>query len=327
VILLIGGATILCGLIVAHLLVGRSELGMGDTLRALSGSSAVRSHETIVFRYRLPRVLVGIGAGALLALSGALLQAVMRNPLAEPGTAGVGSGAALGVVVSLILFPGNDFATAAALIGAVASGAMLFLVGRRSLAVAGILIGAVLGVVTSLLLVVDGKPMGVVLRWLIGSLNARTQADWDSLWPWVLALTAAGLFLAPAANVLSLGDIAATGLGVRPSHTRFALLAIAVIAAATAIAAAGAVAFVGLMAPHAARALVGADHRDLIPVSVVFGAICLSGADLVAFSITLDLPGAGPAVSGLPVGALTALLGAPYLIWLVRREHHVRRQH
>jgi iron complex transport system permease protein len=81
------------------------------------------------------------------------------------------------------------------------------------------------------------------------------------------------------------------------------------------------------MAPHAARALVGADHRDLIPVSVVFGAICLSGADLVAFSITLDLPGAGPAVSGLPVGALTALLGAPYLIWLVRREHHVRRQH
>ena len=92
------------------------------------------------------------------------------------------------------------------------------------------------------------------------------------------------------------------------------------IAAAAAVTAAGAVAFIGLMAPHLARILVGGDYRDLIPVSMVLGAIGLSAADLLAFSITLDLPGSGPAVTGLPVGAVTASLGAPYLIWLARRE-------
>ena len=88
----------------------------------------------------------------------------------------------------------------------------------------------------------------------------------------------------------------------------------------SAITAAGAVAFVGLMAPHAARAVVGGDHRDLIPVSMIGGSVLLSAADLLAFSVSLDLPGSGPNVSGLPVGAVTALLGAPYLIWLIRKE-------
>jgi iron complex transport system permease protein len=318
--LLAGGAVVLVVLVMAHLLIGRSDLGAADTFRVLTGTSDARAHEVIVLKYRLPRVLVGMGAGVLLALSGALLQAVIGNPLAEPGTTGVGAGAALGVVVAILAFPQQDMAAIASLVGAVVAGVLLYLVGRRSLAVAGILLGAILGAVTSLLLVVDAQPMGVVLRWLIGSLNARTQSDWNALWPWVLVLGVAALLASSRVNVLSLGDITATGLGLRTAPTRFVLLMVAVLAAAAAVTAAGAVAFIGLMAPHLARILVGGDYRDLIPVSMVLGAIGLSAADLLAFSITLDLPGSGPAVTGLPVGAVTASLGAPYLIWLVRRE-------
>lgn len=318
--LLAGGAVVLVALVMAHLMIGRSDLGAADTFRVLTGTSEIRAHEVIVLKYRLPRVLVGMGAGVLLALSGALLQAVIGNPLAEPGTTGVGAGAALGVVVAILAFPQQDMAAIASLVGAVAAGVLLYLVGRRSLAVAGILLGAILGAVTSLLLVVDAQPMGVVLRWLIGSLNARTQSDWNALWPWVLALGASALLASSRVNVLSLGDVTATGLGLRTARTRFVLLMVAVLAAAAAVTAAGAVAFIGLMAPHLARILVGGDYRDLIPVSMVLGAIGLSAADLLAFSITLDLPGSGPAVTGLPVGAVTASLGAPYLIWLVRRE-------
>ena len=318
--LLAGGAVVLVTLVMAHLLIGRSDLGAADTFRVLTGTSDVRAHEVIVLKYRLPRVLVGMGAGVLLALSGALLQAVVGNPLAEPGTTGVGAGAALGVVVAILAFPQQDMAAIASLVGAVAAGVVLYLVGRRSLAVAGILLGAILGAVTSLLLVVDAQPMGVVLRWLIGSLNARTQSDWNALWPWLLVLVVCALLASSRVNVLSLGDTTATGLGLRTARTRFVLLMVAVLAAAAAVTAAGAVAFIGLMAPHLARILVGGDYRDLIPVSMVLGAIGLSAADLLAFSITLDLPGSGPAVTGLPVGAVTASLGAPYLIWLVRRE-------
>ncbi|MDV7132954.1 FecCD family ABC transporter permease [Williamsia muralis] len=318
--LLAGGTVVLVVLVMAHLLIGRSDLGAADTFRVLTGTSDARAHEVIVLKYRLPRVLVGMGAGVLLALSGALLQAVIGNPLAEPGTTGVGAGAALGVVVAILAFPQQDMAAIASLVGAVVAGVLLYLVGRRSLAVAGILLGAILGAVTSLLLVVDAQPMGVVLRWLIGSLNARTQSDWNALWPWVLVLVVCALLASSRVNVLSLGDVTATGLGLRTARTRFVLLMVAVLAAAAAVTAAGAVAFIGLMAPHLARILVGGDYRDLIPVSMVLGAIGLSAADLLAFSITLDLPGSGPAVTGLPVGAVTASLGAPYLIWLVRKE-------
>lgn len=314
------GMTCIAGLVILHLVSGRSELGATEVIRVLTGTSEVRAHEIIVRNYRLPRVLVGLVAGALLALAGVLLQAVMRNPLAEPSTTGVGSGAALGVVVSILVLPAPGTAPLASLLGAAGAGLALYLLGRRSLAVAGILIGAVLSAVTSLLLVVDAQPMGVVLRWLIGSLNARTTDDWNRLWPWAIVLIPAGLLCASRANALVLGDATSTGLGIRPHRTRMLLLAIAVLATATAVTAAGAVAFVGLIAPHAARAALGGDHRRLIPVSVIGGAVLLSAADLLAFSASIDIPGSGPDVSGLPVGAVTALVGAPYLIWLIRKD-------
>ncbi|AIY19564.1 iron chelate uptake ABC transporter family permease subunit [Pimelobacter simplex] len=315
-----GGLLAGLALVLAHLLTGRSDLPAGEVVRALVGRSEHPAYEVIVLDYRLPRVLVGLGAGALLAVSGVLVQAVVRNPLAEPATTGVGAGAALAVTGTLVLWPGHPLVYPAALLGALATGAVLYVVGRRSFAVAGVLLGAVLAAVTSLLLVVDSAPIGVVLRWLVGSLNARTPVDWAQLWPWLVVVLPVAWLLASRLNVWALGEPAAIGLGLRAGPFLAVVLLVAVAAAAAAIAAAGAVAFVGLVAPHVGRLLVGADHRLLVPVSAVLGAVLLSLADLAAFSVSVQLPGLATDVSGVPVGAVTALLGAPVLISLVRRE-------
>ncbi len=309
------------GLVLGHLFLGRSDLPAADVVRVLTGQDASPAVEIIVLRYRLPRVLVGLGAGALLAVSGVLVQAVVRNPLAEPATTGVGAGAALVVVATLVAWPGHHLAHPAALLGALLTGAVLYAVGRRSFAVAGVLLGAVLAAVASLLLVVDSAPIAVVLRWLVGSLNARTPEDWALLWPW-LGLVPLAWLLASRLNVWALGEPAAVGLGLPAGPVVAVVLLVAVASAAAAIAAAGAVAFVGLVAPHVGRLLVGADHRLLVPVSAALGALLLSLSDLVAFSVSVQVPGVATDVSGVPVGAVTALLGAPVLISLIRRENH-----
>lgn len=308
------------GIVLAHLLIGRSDLPAPEVVRALVGRASHPAYEVIVLDYRLPRVLVGLGTGALLAVSGVLVQAVVRNPLAEPATTGVGAGAALAVAGSLVLWPGHSLAHPAALLGALATGTLLYAVGRRSFAVAGVLLGAVLSAATSLLLVVDSAPMAVVLRWLVGSLNARTPHDWTLLWPWVVVLIPLAWLLASRMNAWALGEQVAVGLGLRATTTVAMVLLVAVASAAAAIAAAGAVGFVGLVAPHVGRMLVGPDHRLLVPVSATLGAVLLSLADLAAFSVSVRLPGLATDVSGVPVGAVTALIGAPVLISLVRRE-------
>lgn len=308
-------------LVLAHLFLGRSDLPPAEVVRVLTGRASAPAYEIIVLDYRLPRVLVGLGAGALLAVSGVLVQAVVRNPLAEPATTGVGAGAAFAVVVTLVLRPGDQLAYPAALLGAVLTGVVLYVVGRRSFAVTGVLLGAVLAAATSLLLVVDSAPIGTVLRWLVGSLNARTPEDWALLWPWLVVLGPAAWLLASRLNVWALGEPLAIGLGVRPGPLVAVVLLVAVGGAAAAVAAAGAVAFVGLVAPHVGRLLVGSDHRLLVPVAAALGALLLSLADLVAFSISVQVPGLATDVAGVPVGAVTALIGAPVLISLVRKEH------
>lgn len=319
-VLLSGAALVAVGLVLAHLFVGRSEVPAGEVVGTLLGRASAPAYEIIVLDLRLPRVLVGLGAGALLAVSGVLVQAVVRNPLAEPATTGVGAGAALAVVASLLVWPGHQAAHPAALTGALLTGAVLYAVGRRSFAVTGVLLGAVVAAVTSLLLVVDSAPVGTVLRWLVGSLNARTPEDWARLWPWLVVLLPAAWLLVSWLNVWALGRPAAVGLGARPELVVGLTLLVAVAAAAAAVAAAGAVAFVGLVAPHVGRLLVGADHRVLLPVAAALGALLLSAADLLAFTVSVRLPGVDTDVAGLPVGAVTALLGAPVLVSLVRRE-------
>jgi iron complex transport system permease protein len=171
------------------------------------------------------------------------------------------------------------------------------------------------------LLIRNTEALGSILLWLIGSLNGRVWTHWALLWPWALVALPLGLLSAGLANALQLGDEIAGGLGLAIERARAVLLAIAVLLTAGAIAVVGAIGFVGLIGPHLARRLVGEDARRVFPVSVVLSAGLLLGADTLAQLLTLNPPFATtPYRAGLPVGAVTALLGAPFFLYLLRQK-------
>ncbi|SHF58304.1 FecCD family ABC transporter permease [Streptoalloteichus hindustanus] len=273
--------------------------------------------ERIVLELRLPRVLVGLGAGACLGIAGAVMQAVLRNPLAAPEATGVGSGAVLGAVV-VTVFGGAATSPvgviATAVLGGVVGGGVLWVIAARAgsdpvrLAVVGVLVSAVLAGLTLVLLTARPQLAGSMTRWLVGSLNGRTWEHWAALWPCLLAVAVAAVLLAPVLEVLAVDDDHARVVGLAVGPWRSAVLLLAVMATAAAVATTGALAFVGLLAPHAARSWVGADPRVAVPVSAVFGAGTVTAADSLA-----------QAVPGVPTGAVTALLGACVLVMVARR--------
>lgn len=312
---------------IAHLFVGTADLGPGDVVAALTGADGPARR--IVVDLRAPRTLVAIVAGAMLGLAGALLQAITRNDLAEPGLLGIGPGAVLGVVATLqvggLAVPRSALPLAAVVGGGLAA-LTVYLVGWRGhldplrLVLSGVLVGAVVSSGSALLLLGGGEAMGSVLRWLVGSLHARTWTDWHLLWPVASAALLAGLATARTANVLALGDPTPTTLGMRTEGARLALFLGAAVLTAGAVAVVGGLAFVGLLGPHLARRLVGDDATRLFPIAALLAALVLVAADVVATGVTLQLP--VPALSNrttLPVGAVTSLLGAPLLLVLLVR--------
>jgi iron complex transport system permease protein len=328
-VLAVGLLTIV-GLFVVYLGVGAVALAPGDVLLALLNRATDPVHRQIVWELRVPRALVGTVSGALLGLAGALLQAITRNPLAEPGLTGVSAGGVL-AAVSWLTYGTGGTATLPfiAVLGGAAAGACVYLLARNRsgstnpmhIALVGVLVSAVLSAATSLLLIRNTEALGSILLWLIGSLNGRVWTHWALLWPWALVALPLGLLSAGLANALQLGDEIAGGLGLAIERARAVLLAIAVLLTAGAIAVVGAIGFVGLIGPHLARRLVGEDARRVFPVSVVLSAGLLLGADTLAQLLTLNPPFATtPYRAGLPVGAVTALLGAPFFLYLLRQK-------
>lgn len=277
--------------------------------------------EAIFWSVRFPRVLLAALVGGGLGMVGAALQAVFRNPMADSGLLGVGSGAALGAVLALRLgFAGEVFlalsaaAFAGAMVAVLAVYALAHASGRptlHGLLLTGLAVSALAGAATSILLVAtDEFRVKAVLFWLAGGLEGRS-------WPHVrlaAALIAAGgallVALARPLDVLSLGEEEAAALGLRVHATRLLLLALAALVAGTATAAAGSVPFVGLVAPHALRPLVGPLGRRLLPASFLGGALLVTLADAASrtFSPHVDLP----------LGSLTAFVGAPYFLVALR---------
>ncbi len=324
--LVLGLGLVLLGVLVAlHISIGTVQATPTQVLDALLGRPVDRVVRTVVWDLRLPRALIAVLAGAMLALAGALLQATTRNPLAEPELTGASAG---GVFLAVIWIsqvfgpvrfgpPGFELAVMAT-VGSLAGGALVFLLSRQRqgevarLVLTGVLVATILRSFTSLLLLSHTNTSGAILLWIIGSLNGRTWVQWDVLWPWALVLLPIALLQAGWVNVLALGDDVAHGLGVRVGRVRAGLFFTAVLLTAGAVSVIGAVSFVGLVAPHLTRRLVGQDARRLFPLTALLGAALLLVADILARGIV--------GIIDLPVGAVMALIGAPFLIYMLRQR-------
>lgn len=342
-LLLLLGVLLLVGLIVLHIIVGTVELAPAEVMAALLNQQTDELHRQVVWHLRLPRALVGLLAGAMLGLAGAILQTLTRNPLADPGLTGVSAGGVLAIVIWIAfgarLHPETTPIDAGLILpllglgGGLLTGLLVYVLSWQGsadptrLVLTGVLVGGLCSALTSLLLLwADAYAATRIVRWTVGSLSGRVWIHWHTIWPIALLAIPLGLASAGLANALQLGDGLARGLGVSLERTRLLLLVAAALLTAGAVAVVGNVGFIGLIGPHIARRIVGSDVRRLFPLSVVVAASLLLVADIVARTLTLGWVGALtglqiPDTAGLPVGAVTALLGAPFFLYLLLRRH------
>lgn len=308
--------------LLAALVMGEYGVGPVEALQTLltPGGDRVGS-AFVVVDLRLPRALVAGLAGAALGIAGALLQGVTRNPLAAPSILGLTQGAALGAVLALVFAPtlSTGVVSLLALLGACGASALLYLLAWRGglpparLLLVGVGLAA-MGTALTTLAVTVGELHRVerALVWMMGSVHGSEWSDVRAMAPWVLLVGPLTLSGARALDVLGLGDDVARELGASVARTRALLLAAAVALTGVAVAAAGTVAFVGLMAPHLARRLVGPRAAVLLPATGLLGGLLLIGADLLARTVLAPVE--------LPCGLVTAVLGAPFFLYLLLRR-------
>ncbi len=308
---------VLALLTVLSLGIGDMPLGLGQIWHGLLRNDPMAA--TVIWQIRLPRVFVGIAVGAGLASAGVVMQAYFRNSLASPGLLGVSSGGAAGAVIAIAAGWASAslwFVPAAAIMGAFGATAAVLILAQRGasterLLLAGVALNALLGAVTSFVL---ARFAGLyerntqIIFWLLGGLEDRT---WEHVLV-ALPILPAALLLWPLGrpmDLLSLGEAEAQSLGVDVTRLRRLLLTLATVLAAVATAVAGTIGFVGLVVPHLLRMLVGPEHRRLVPLAIVAGAVFVLACDLVSRT-----------TGGLRLGVVTSLLGGPFFLWLLRRH-------
>jgi iron complex transport system permease protein len=324
------GTAVLSALVA--LSVGAVNIPLGDVwqvvLRHLTrrrvGENLVQ--DRIIWTFRAPRVVMALIVGAGLSVVGTALQALVRNPLADSYILGVNQGAALGAVAVIVLGSGalgGLSVSGAAFVGAMVALILVFLLGQRSgrsnptrLILAGVAIGHLLSSATSYLQIhANNQALAGVVFWLLGSFSG---AKWSQLGFPAFVMLASTIWLMlqrRGLNALLMGDESAAALGVNLNRFRVELLVVCALLSGTMVAIAGSIGFVGILIPHVARLLVGAAHRRVLPVAALMGASYLVWVDLAAR--TLEKP------AELPIGIFTALLGAPFFLWLMkRRDRH-----
>jgi iron complex transport system permease protein len=284
-------------------------------LDVINGFFEGSEHYFTIHEYRLPRTLLAIVVGAMMALSGALVQGVIRNPLASPDVLGVSHGAGLAAVLYMTFLPdaSTNWLPEVALVGGLLAAIVLWLLCGTSssaikLAITGVAMAALYGSAIDFVLLVKPLEVNNALLWLTGSLWGRGWPQLTSLLPWLL-LIPLGLGLAKHLNLIDLGDDSAVCLGTKPNIIRLISLATAVGLTASCVAICGPIGFLGLIAPHLTRRLIGGRHQVLLPATLFVGALLLVIADLVARTINPPIE--------LPAGLMTAIIGAPYFLWLL----------
>jgi iron complex transport system permease protein len=311
--------------VLASLAIGSQPIAPGTVLRDLLHNDG--SNDALILRgLRLPRTALGLAVGAALGLAGALMQAVTRNPLADPGLLGVNAGASAAVVVAIAVLhltsQGTD--TWFALAGAGIAAVLVHLLGSRGprgtapirLALAGATVSAILGAVVSGLVLADSTAFNDFRFWSVGALAGRPVSVLWQTGGFMLVGALIALPLAGSLNALALGEEAGRSLGARPGRTGVLSLLAVTLLCGGAVAAAGPIGFVGLAVPHAARQFTGPDHRWLLPYTMVLAPVLLLGADTVGRVIAP--PGE------VDVGIITAFVGAPVFIMLARRRRMTR---
>ncbi|ANY10171.1 iron ABC transporter permease [Pseudonocardia sp. HH130630-07] len=318
---------LLAGAVAASLFVGAGMLAPATVLDALSGTGPVTPESLVVTDVRLPRTVVALLAGAALGVAGVLAQGMTRNPVAEPGLLGLNTGAALAVVLGIGIFGVSTLtgyvwfgflgaALAALVVGGVAGIGRSGTVSPAALALAGAAVTAGLGSVITVFLLTSPDLFDDYRFWQVGSVAGRDLSIAAQAAPFVAAGLVLALSCGPRLNALALGDDVARAFGRRPGVDRLVCGTALVLLAGAATAAAGPIAFLGLAVPHVLRALTGPDHRTLLPLAVLAGPVLLVLADVVG---RIVLPPAE-----VQAGVVTAVLGAPLFVALVRRRRFVR---
>ncbi len=298
--------------------VGSVNLSFGEIISALINDDN-KMVTTIVYKMRLPRNILAVLVGANLAVSGVLLQSVMKNPLADPGITGVSTGASVAAIIILLVAPQfTNILPIAAFIGGAIACMLVFLMAYKnglkpgSIVLAGVAINTILGGVISYLSTMYSDRIQSAMLWLNGSLATKTWADVEMLFIYSIVGLIVSLLLIRSANVLQLGDDAATNLGFNVNLTRLLISVVAVFLAATSTAVVGVISFVGLIVPHISRMIMGSDHKFTIPFSIILGSMVLLVADTLGRTI-------GGAVE-IPVGVIMSIVGGPFFLYLLRKR-------
>jgi iron complex transport system permease protein len=302
----------------ASIAIGAKELSLGQVWHGLFEDSG--TYGDVVVAERLSRTLLGLLAGAALGLAGAVLQALTRNPLADPGLLGINAGASAAVVTAITYFGVTSLTGYVwfAFLGAAAVGALVwFLGGSRGatpvrLALAGTAVSAALYGYLQAVMILDEAALGKMRFWTVGSLSSATNATITQVLPFLLTGTVLALALARPLNAMAMGDDTAKALGANLNRTRALSMLAATVLCGAATAACGPIVFVGLMVPHVVRSFTGPDLRWILPYAAILSPVLLLGADVIGRIV------ARPAE--LQVGIVTAILGGPVFIFLVRRR-------
>jgi len=308
-------------LLVISLLVSISQgavhIPISDIIAAFSGNTGINSQ--ILLNIRLPRALLTILVGMNLAVAGAILQAVMKNPLADPHIIGISSGAGIAGIFIMIVVPQYSFLiTPAAFVGAMAAAISIYILAWKNgikplrIILAGVAVASFIGAGISALLILYSDRVHGALMWMVGGFAARSWGHVHLILPYTIIGIILAMLFTRHLNVLQLGDEIAKGLGMNVERIRIFLTAIAALLAASSVAVAGLLGFVGLIIPHTARLIIGSDYRFLLPTSILLGGAVVALSDTVARCAFAPLE--------LPVGIFMAVLGAPFFLFLLRRQ-------
>lgn len=278
----------------------------------------------IIWNVRLPRTLIAALVGICLSLSGVILQGIMRNPLAAPNIIGVSSGGGLVALIVLILLPQYYYLVPiGAFFGALGTTMLIYLLAWQNgvqpmkLILSGVAVSSLLGAGIDSLMVFFPNKVAGVMAFMVGGLSGVTWPQFRLILPYTILGTSIALIFPRKLNILVLGDEVATGLGVNVERTRFAFIILASLLAGSAVSVVGLLGFVGLIVPHTARLIIGSDYRFLFPGTIIFGATTVMLCDTIARLLF--------APTEIPVGIIMSILGAPFFLYLLRRQRRGRK--